>query len=84
MTAPSPDLIRAARAGCNAVSGGQCVQPRCIFEICNASVAIRAALAELAEPSMEMTAAAADRPASQFLAASLWRAMMRKVLGDEP
>lgn len=82
MTAPGSDLVRAVRAGCLTI------YPDCTFpskecdRFCVGFLKpIRAALAELAEPSEEMLAAVPDY---RHLADHCWRAIMRKVLGGQP
>lgn len=77
---PTPDLIRAVRAGCSEIF------PDCSFpsESCNrycvgAIRQLRAALAELAAPSAEMLEAVPDW---RNMAEHCWHAMMRRVLGE--
>lgn len=78
---PTPDLTRAARAGCDVAWPYGADHP-CIFPMCRGcreGTFFLAALAELAEPSAEMLAAT-DNPRS---AEVYWRAMMGAVLGDD-
>lgn len=83
MAEPTPDLIRAARAGCNSgiVAGARCKFPDC--GCAGPERIVRATLAELAEPSEEMLDAADVHPELRTLVAQSWRVMMRKVLGGE-
>lgn len=96
MTAPSPDLVRAVRAGCNRrFPDFDCSYPHC-SGICAFPQDLRAALAELTEPSKEMidagraaTGAWLDLPLKGIELERekfriRWRAIMRKVLGSEP
>lgn len=76
--APTPDLIRAVRAGCKAIGEPSCAYPDCE---CSRVRAIRAALAELEKPSDEMLAEVAVNGATKLLGVAFWRAMMRRVLG---
>lgn len=86
MTVPGPDLVRAVRAACMETF------PDCAFpsESCNRYCAedlrsLRAALAELENPSAEMLDAAEGvRTSVNSLVNSeeTWRAIVRKVLGE--
>lgn len=82
---PSPDLVRAVRAGCKAIGEPSCAYPDCE---CSRVRAIRAALAELEKPSDEMLDAgyAVSHPIDGAIAYGvvevIWSAMMRRMLGD--
>lgn len=91
MTAPGPDLVRAVRAACLTVYS-ECTFPSkaCERHCAGFVNPIRAALAELAEPSEAMLDAGYDasHPVDGAIAYAvvdaIWRAIMGNVLGDEP
>lgn len=82
---PTPELIGAVRAACHTIYP-DCTYPSAACDrYCQGFLApIRAALAELAEPSEEMVAAAAFGMAAANICRSIWRAMMRHILGGKP
>ena len=98
MTEPSPDLVRAVRKGCAKTFDAPCGYPICaapsdgMYWCQRAAPFLRAALAELAEPSAEMITAGErmrrhldnePHPMEINDAGSIWRAMMRKAVGEE-